>query len=248
VGRGGEPVAPGANLGPMIGTRATRAVRLAITLAGLVLLGWGLGVLVLHLCGGFFHARLDRPVNRWFHAHHVQPAGAVLRRVSYLGSAPVVLAVTLAAGAAGAAGRRSRAPLVDLALAYGGGTVIALAVKFAVARDQAGVPGGLGGIARLAFPSGHATLAAAVYGSGAVLIARRRTVAAALPVGLALVIGISRVYGGQHDATDVLAGWLLGGLWAVAVTRDPLGVAEPSPEEQALERVEVRSVVAEDGE
>jgi len=148
------------------------ARRLGITLGGLVLLGWAIGALVLHAFGGFVHHGVDRPVNRWLRTHHSAMATIVLGRVSHLGSAPVVLVGALAAGAAVAARRRSRAPLAVLALAYGGGTAITLAVKLAVHRGRSEVPGGLGGIAQLAFPSGHATLAAAVYGAGAVLVAR----------------------------------------------------------------------------
>jgi undecaprenyl-diphosphatase len=103
-------------------------------------------------------------------------------------------------------------------------------VKLAVGRGRSEVHAGLGGIAQLAFPSGHATLTAAVYGAGAVLVARSlagartragrrlRAAAAAMLLGLVLAVGVSRVYLGVHDATDVLAGWTLGGLWALAVT------------------------------
>jgi membrane-associated phospholipid phosphatase len=38
-------------------------------------------------------------------------------------------------------------------------------------------------------------------------------------VALVVTIGVARVYTGKHDTTDVLAGWILGGLWAGAVTR-----------------------------
>jgi membrane-associated phospholipid phosphatase len=42
-------------------------------------------------------------------------------------------------------------------------------------------------------------------------------------VVLAITIGVARVYNSQHDTTDVLAGWILGGLWAGAV-RSRVGV------------------------
>jgi membrane-associated phospholipid phosphatase len=213
-------------------TRApTTPRRLATRLVGLVLLGWGLGVVFVHVLGSFVHANLDRPVDRWFHHHHVRLVTKATAWVSPLGATPVVLAVVVVVIAAVALRRqhRSRPLTVALALAYAGGSTIALAVKLAVRKGQAEIPGGLGGIAQLAFPSGHATLAAAVYGTMAALLLvgaaattgngrRLRTAGALALVGLIVAIGVARVYRGQHDPTDVLAGWLLGGLWARAVT------------------------------
>jgi membrane-associated phospholipid phosphatase len=65
-----------------------------------------------------------------------------------------------------------------------------------------------------AFPSGHATLAAAVCGTLAYVLWRERLLpgAAAIGAGIALpvVVGISRVYLDVHWATDVAGGWLAG--------------------------------------
>jgi len=72
------------------------------------------------------------------------------------------------------------------------------------------------------FPSGHSTLAAACYLTLAMLVAslgtRRRSKALAYGLaGLVLIaVGFSRVYLGVHWPSDVLAGWCLGALWALA--------------------------------
>ena len=77
-------------------------------------------------------------------------------------------------------------------------------------------------VAGFSFPSATVTLATAVYGFFAVLIARelpgrRRAwpyVIAALAVGL---LGFARLYLGAHWLSDVLAGTLLGLLWIAAL-------------------------------
>jgi undecaprenyl-diphosphatase len=75
------------------------------------------------------------------------------------------------------------------------------------------------------FPSGHSVGSMAVYGTAALLAARRlRRWPAVLLVGAALalsfLIGFSRIYLGVHYPLDVVGGWIVGlacallGLWA----------------------------------
>lgn len=72
------------------------------------------------------------------------------------------------------------------------------------------------------FPSGHAMLSAIVYLSLGALLARseqRRPYKAyilGIVIALTLLIGSSRLYLGVHYPTDVLAGWCIGALWAMA--------------------------------
>lgn len=72
------------------------------------------------------------------------------------------------------------------------------------------------------FPSGHALLAASTYltlaGILAQLLPRRRLKAYVLVLALfiVLLVGFSRVYLGVHWPSDVLAGWLIGLVWAIA--------------------------------
>jgi undecaprenyl-diphosphatase len=72
------------------------------------------------------------------------------------------------------------------------------------------------------FPSGHSMISAALYLTLAVLIARtmtrRRLRAYVVAAGalLTMLVGFTRLYLGVHYPTDVLAGWTLGALLAIA--------------------------------
>lgn len=76
-------------------------------------------------------------------------------------------------------------------------------------------PGGM------SFPSGHSMIAAALYLTLAVLIARAlperrlRTFTVAIGAALALLVGVTRMYLGVHYPSDVLGGWTVGVTWAL---------------------------------
>lgn len=73
------------------------------------------------------------------------------------------------------------------------------------------------------FPSGHSTIAAAMYGMLFVIWAmyrKRHQLSIVLPIicGILLIlcIGASRVYLGVHYPTDIIGGYLAGTLWMAA--------------------------------
>ncbi|MFH1704466.1 MAG: phosphatase PAP2 family protein [Patescibacteria group bacterium] len=67
------------------------------------------------------------------------------------------------------------------------------------------------------FPSGHATLAMALYGFLTYLFCKRypknSVIITAIAMLAIIAIGFSRLYLGVHFPSDVLAGYLLGGIW-----------------------------------
>lgn len=72
------------------------------------------------------------------------------------------------------------------------------------------------------FPSGHAMLSAVIYLTTGVLIARAiqgarlKAFVILVAIGIAVLVGLSRLYLGVHWPTDVMGGWLLGTVWALS--------------------------------
>jgi undecaprenyl-diphosphatase len=75
------------------------------------------------------------------------------------------------------------------------------------------VPHPLGCGAGLSFPSAHATDTAAA----AAVFTWALPMLSPLAIGIAILVGISRVYLGVHWPTDVLGGWALGAAVGVAL-------------------------------
>ena len=85
------------------------------------------------------------------------------------------------------------------------------------------------------FPSGHSATAVALYvtlGLIATTIWRRRlppVIVFAVAGAIVLLVGLSRVYLGAHYPTDVLAGWLTGGIIVVASWAACSRLPHPAP-------------------
>jgi undecaprenyl-diphosphatase len=73
----------------------------------------------------------------------------------------------------------------------------------------------------LSFPSGHARMSALVYLTLGAILAQRakkrglKLYWILLALVLTLLVGMSRVYLGVHNPSDVLAGWCVGAAWAL---------------------------------
>src|SRR5690606_21822181 len=75
------------------------------------------------------------------------------------------------------------------------------------------------------FPSGHSMLSMVAYGVLAVLVSRSALPRAArgaiigLLLLVVLAVGVSRVWLGVHHPTDVIAGWITGGVIVLLYAR-----------------------------
>ena len=141
------------------------------------------------------------------------------RDVTALGSWTILLLITAVTSLGMLAAGHRRLPLLIVGACLSG-LVLGSVLKSVVARDRPGLEYRTVETYTTSFPSGHSMNAAVVYLTLGALVAQgqRRKLAAAYSlatgIGLAVLVGVSRVYLGVHWPTDVLAGWAAGFGWA----------------------------------
>lgn len=119
--------------------------------------------------------------------------------------------------------RRRRAEAAWLAASMIGASVLDSVLKSVFHRARPDLTPHLVYVSSASFPSGHATISAAVYLSLGLMLAetdpRRlgRICLLAFMCLIVVLIGCSRVYLGVHWPSDVAAGWCFGAAWALVV-------------------------------
>jgi len=122
-------------------------------------------------------------------------------------------------------GHRWAAVMEAMAALGSGGLYLLLEQRVGQPRPTADLVLVAGPIQNSGFPSGHLATFVAVFGFLAFLgyrglyPSRMRWLPVALVVVLLLLMSFARIYAGQHWASDVLAGGLLGGLWLAVTSR-----------------------------
>lgn len=143
-----------------------------------------------------------------------------VRDFTALGGDGVVVFILLAAAGFLLLQRKGRSIMLLFASFLGAWTLSFL-LKAAFDRPRPELVAPIAHTMSPSFPSGHALLAATAYLTIGALLARVQKGRAlkiylmSLAVVLTLIVGLTRVYLGVHWPTDVLAGWTVGGVWAL---------------------------------
>lgn len=168
----------------------------------------------------------DRAVLLWFrsasqNSGHERLLRTVMLDITAAGSGTVlILAVILACGMLASLRRFGTAALLAIQIALG--TSLVSSAKLSFARARPDVVPYFTSVSTASYPSGHAANSAIVYLSIAILIATAapsRVARMFIPCAammLTVFIGLSRLYLGVHWPSDVVAGWAIGGGWALA--------------------------------
>jgi undecaprenyl-diphosphatase len=198
------------------------AVATALVCCQFVVVG---GVLA-HLTGGGADglSAQDGPALHWVVAHR-EGVGTGFSIVLAVigGTASMMVLTVVASGILLYLGRWPAALVVAATAALGG--LLVITFKPLYGRPRPPVVDQVIHYHGYSLPSGHALGSTVVLGIVAAALypalssTRRRIALIAGAAGLAVAVGLSRVYLAAHWLTDVVTGWLLGGAWlAVGVT------------------------------
>jgi undecaprenyl-diphosphatase len=195
--------------------------------------GWAVGFVVRAISPGF-----DLEAVRELAADRTGTLTSISRALSLIGSGYVVFALAVVSAAV-LYGRRAYDAAIAVLLSTIGGVFVSNVDKLLVGRPRPPVHR-LQHVTSFGFPSGHATQSTALYVALVLVVlgwgprSRAAQLAAGLVAALLVIaISFSRVYLGVHYPTDVAAGILLGGGWALLVstrrrTRSGLGRGGPA--------------------
>ncbi|MFC6014323.1 phosphatase PAP2 family protein [Nocardia lasii] len=166
------------------------------------------------------HSGIDARVLDWMIAHRDEPLTGIARVITDLGdtlSMTILAALTIA----WFAWRRDLPVAALVAIASLGAGVLVWVIKRLVGRHRPPEVSRLVFEPSLSYPSGHTLGSTVVVGIVAIVAIPRlhrhwaRVCATVLAVVFPVGVGLSRIYLGVHWTTDVLAGWLIGGLWLI---------------------------------
>jgi membrane-associated phospholipid phosphatase len=192
---------------------------------------------------------IDQAVLDWFVEQRESWLSTLMQVVTVLGSSVLLIPLVVVVGVWYWRRHGTARPFTLLAVTYGGAYVVSQSLKVIVGRPRPPVGVALADYSGYAFPSGHATQAAAVWLMLAFVLAagmssRHRVWVWIVAVTTVAAVGVTRLSLAAHWLTDVLGGWAFGSLWflfvlggsrAICGGREPpvararIGACAPSP-------------------
>ncbi len=169
-------------------------------------------------------AGLDRPVLDWMIRRRSPGLNTLVTDFTNLGGTVIMPVIATVAAIALALWWRRWTPILLMAVATAGSLALTVIGKAGIDRSR---PPHRLAVAPFetspSFPSGHTLNSWVIFLLIAFLISCRagsrgwRITVTGLALVLAVAMGLSRVYLGQHWLTDVLVGWTLGSAWLIVV-------------------------------
>ncbi|WP_237721536.1 phosphatase PAP2 family protein [Paenisporosarcina sp. TG20] len=162
--------------------------------------------------------RFDELIINFFHKIESQNLKTIMKFFTSLGSIPSILSLSVIILLIFYIVFKIRSELLLFLGVIAGANLLFYTLKqmFARARPDLNQLIEVGGYS---FPSGHSTNAVAFYGILSFILWRHvrtksgRTIVVISSISTILMIGLSRIYLGVHYPSDVIGGFLVGGLW-----------------------------------
>ena len=203
------------NAGPP-GWRAAVGKRIAIAVALTVMLCWAFAAIADEIPENSRMVHGDSAITLWLQHHSTEWGETLFSVVSLFGS--VILYAVAIAAVIFYLVRRDRLRAATVAVASVSVIILNNALKLIFHRGRPEYASEFIHRQSWSFPSGHAMDSLVVYGILTCLLLEtpfgarwRRTITAVAAV-LVLLVGYSRVYLGVHYTSDVIGGWLAGGV------------------------------------
>lgn len=211
-----------------MGTKKTTLLRLGFMIGILLVSGLVFTSLAEDLVNHEAMTNLDPVLGAWLLARTSLAGDRIFSLITFMGDA---LIISLGTGLLGLwfAIKKHWRQLGFLLISVGGAALLNLILKNVFLRPRPDFPQAYMQDTGFSFPSGHVMISIAFYGAIAYLLFialkpwRFKVLAVIGMMMIAALIGFSRLYLGIHYFTDVLGGWLAGGLWlAVCVLGEDL--------------------------
>lgn len=156
----------------------------------------------------------DESVLLYINARSTPLLDSLIPLVTELGGVVMVALVTIAAVALLLNKRRFKDAII-MASSIAGAAALIVILKSIFARDRPSLWEQLVMESSYSFPSGHSIASSALALTTVYLLrnSKYKNVALLLAIPYMVLIGFTRMYLGVHYPTDVIAGWLVSGIW-----------------------------------